>query len=210
MPFAGHPTLGSCTAWLHAGGVPKRPNKVVQECSIGLIEIDLTGDAPGFIAPATAVSSLSEEEITKLCQVLNIDRACVVRSARLENGPIWQALELPSAEAVLALDSSLVRWPDYVGVSVLGAYGKGAECQYEIRNLSPSSGMSEDPVTGSLNAAIAKWMQVEGRLHSNLTMGQGTRLGREGRVFIRPMMDGSDRVLIGGHTQIVIDGTVYF
>ncbi len=103
----------------------------------------------------------------------------------------------------------LVRWPEFGGLSLIGAYPAGGECAFEVRNIAPSSGMIEDPITGSLNAAIARWMQAEGRLDpGGFVVGQGTRLGREGRVFIRPASDGSDRVLIGGHSNIVIEGTV--
>jgi len=35
MPFAGHPTLGSCHAWLEHGGVPKDPARIVQQCKVG-------------------------------------------------------------------------------------------------------------------------------------------------------------------------------
>ncbi|CRM09420.1 Trans-2,3-dihydro-3-hydroxyanthranilate isomerase [Pseudomonas sp. 35 E 8] len=50
LPFAGHPTLGSCHAWLQAGGVP-RGAEIVQECEIGLVRIRHQGDELAFIAP---------------------------------------------------------------------------------------------------------------------------------------------------------------
>src|SRR5207248_11343331 len=39
LPFAGHPTLGTCHAWLEAGGRPADPGAVVQECEAGLITV---------------------------------------------------------------------------------------------------------------------------------------------------------------------------
>ena len=210
MPFAGHPTLGSCAAWLDAGGVPRSEGRVVQECAIGLVDIHLGGDVPAFVAPETEVAALSEDEVASLCDALAVARRDVVRAARLANGPVWQVLELASAEAVLAVDAARVRWPEHVGVSVLGAHREGAECDYEVRSLSPSSGMSEDPITGSLNAAIAWWMASEGRLSRDLTIAQGTKLGREGRVFVRRATDGSGQVLIGGESRIVVTGTATF
>lgn len=154
------------------------------------------------------MAPLEESALQDLCRVLRLDRARVIRSARLNNGPEWQLLELASADEVLAVDASLVQWPAYVGVSLLGAHPEGAECQFEVRNISPSSGMIEDPITGSLNSAIAKWMAADGRLTSQLTTSQGTKLGREGRVFIRPTPGKPDRVTIGGHVQVVVEGTV--
>lgn len=210
MPFAGHPTLGSCATWLHFGGRPKSAGKVLQECAIGLVEIDLGGPALAFVAPETTIAPLEEAALHELCRVLGLDRRQVVRSARLNNGPAWQVLELASADDVLAVDASLVQWPEYVGVSLLGAYPEGSECQFEVRNISPSSGMVEDPITGSLNSAIARWMAADGRLTSHLTMSQGTKLGREGRVFIRLSPDVPGRVTIGGHVQVIMEGAARF
>ena len=209
MPFAGHPTLGSCAAWLHSGGQPKDAKRIVQECQIGLVEIDYTGDVPAFVAPETSIAEMSDETTRSLCVALKIDPSCVVRSAHLDNGPTWQTLELATAEDVLAIDSSLVRWPDFVGVSVFGPHPAGSECHYEVRNLSPSSGMSEDPITGSLDAAIAKWLQHQGRIDQTLLVAQGTCLGRKGRVTIRRCIEGTDQILIGGMSLIVIDGHVH-
>lgn len=208
MLFAGHPTLGSCAAWLHCGGAPRSDGKVIQECAIGLVEIDRTGAVPAFVAPDTQIAPMGESAESDLCKALRIDPTRVRRSAVLENGPTWNVLELASADDVLAIDAGLVRWPEYVVVSVIGPHADGADCDYEVRNLSPSSGMSEDPITGSLNAALARWMWSEGRLDRDLVIAQGTCLGRAGRVFVGAPLEGSDRVLIGGHSHIVIDGTV--
>ena len=210
MPFAGHPTLGSCAAWLHLGGVPRNPNRVVQECNIGLVDVDLSGDPPAFVAPDTRFAAMPDDMVDDLCAALKVDRSRVVRSALLENGPSWKLLEFASAEDVLGIDSSLVSWPTYQGVSVLGPHVDGHECDFEVRNLSPSSGMSEDPITGSLNAAIARWMHADGRVQGELVIAQGTRIDRLGRVFVRVSETDPDQVLIGGHSQIVIDGTLHF
>ena len=210
MLFAGHPTLGSCSAWLHTGGRPKRSGTVIQECGIGLVEIDMSGDVPAFVAPDTKVEELPAQTVDDLCAALQVEPAHVVRSAALDNGPKWQVLEFSSAEIVLGLDAALVGWPDYSGLGVIGPHPEGASCDYEVRNLTPSSGMAEDPITGSLNAAIARWMWREGRLDRDMIIAQGTCLGREGRVFVRRDTADADRVLIGGHALIVIDGTVRF
>lgn len=209
MPFAGHPTLGSCAAWLHAGGVPASQERVVQECAIGLVDIDQTVAPPAFVAPPTKASAIPPERIEALCAALGIDPSLVLRAAALDNGPTWQVLELTSAQDVLAIESGRVRWPDYVGLAVIGPHAVGADCDFEVRNLTPSSGMSEDPITGSLNSAIAHWMWQEGRLTRDLVIAQGTCLGRLGRVFITAPRGLSDRILIGGHARIVIDGTVH-
>ena len=115
-------------------------------------------------------------------------------------------LQLDSAATVLALDSSRVRWPAFKAIGFIGAHPPGAECQYEVRLLAPASGMSEDPITGSLNSALAHWLQAEGRLSEAVTVAQGTSIGRHGRVAINPV----DRhnVKVGGQTHILIDGEI--
>ncbi|MEO8529648.1 MAG: PhzF family phenazine biosynthesis protein [Deltaproteobacteria bacterium] len=204
MPFAGHPTLGSCAAWLHCGGVAKDAARVIQECGVGLVEIDLSGPVPAFVAPPTTIKPLPEADITRLASALNLARAIVINGIELSNGPVWQVLELADANAVLAVDSSRVSWPDFVGLSLIGAHPADSGFDFEVRMISPSSGMSEDPITGSLNAAIAHSLMAEGHLTRPLVMRQGTCIGREGRVFIMP--DQNDRILIGGAVQILIDG----
>jgi len=208
MPFAGHPTLGSCAAWLRCGGIAKEDGVVRQECGVGIVEIDVSGDVPAFIAPPTRIDPLGEAALAAIVAALDIDRQKIVRTAHLDNGPLWQVLELASAEDVLALDSSKINWPDFKGVGVIGAHGPGSDADFETRMLVSSSGMSEDPITGSLNAAIAHWMAREGRLPGPVVVAQGTKINRKGRVFITPDPDGGDKVLIGGQTQILIEGTV--
>lgn len=207
MLFAGHPTLGSCAAWLHTGGEPKEPGKVRQECAIGIVEIDISVPGkPAFTAPPTEIRPMSAGNFEAITTALDIEPDRVLRRAELDNGPVWQALHLDSAESVLALDSSRVRWPAFRSIGVIGAHGAGGECDYEVRMLAPSSGMSEDPITGSLNSALAHWLQADGMLEQTLTVAQGTRIERHGRVAITPAGDGAVR--IGGQTHVLIEGTV--
>ena len=207
MPFAGHPTLGSCAAWLHCGGKPKLATNVRQECGIGIVEIDIGNPAlPAFTAPPTQIRPLPDENLKAICGELEISPEKVLHTAELDNGPVFQVLQLDSAESVLALDSSRLRWPAFSSVGFIGAHPPGAECQYEVRHLAPSSGMSEDPITGSLNSALAHWLQSQGRLPRAVTVAQGTSIGRHGRVAIDPI--DQHNVKIGGQTHILIDGEI--
>ena len=205
MPFAGHPTLGSCAAWLHTGGVPQFAGRVVQECAIGLVEIDLTGPAPAFVAPTTQMEPMAQDVKHRICAALQIDPEEVLNAVRLDNGVVRNLLELGSAERVLTLDATAVSKPAFEGVSIMGACSPAASTAYEIRNLTPASSAAEDPVTGSLIAAAACWLRSEGRLEQACVMAQGTAMGREGRAFITPR---ADDLLIGGQTAIVIEGCV--
>ncbi len=207
MPFAGHPTLGSCAAWLHAGGVPREAGIVRQQCNIGIVEIDVTEPACfAFTAPPTAIRPLAKDLLERISTALEIPIEAVVASAELDNGPVFQVLQLADADAVLALDASCVRWPDFRSIGVVGPHAAGAECDYEVRMLAPSSGMSEDPITGSLNSALAHWLEARGLLERPLVIAQGTQIGRHGRVYVAPRPGGE--IAIGGQTHVLIDGTV--
>lgn len=206
MLFAGHPTLGSCAAWLHCGGQPQQAGLVRQECAIGIVDIDISDSLPAFVSPPTQIRPMQAANFDAIVKVLDIPRESILHSAELDNGPVWQAFQLDSAERVLALDSARVRWPEYKSLGFIGAHPQGLECDYEVRMLAPSSGMSEDPITGSLNSALAHWLQAEGRLPQAVSVAQGTNINRHGRVSIRPL--DATNVLIGGQTHILIEGSL--
>ena len=207
MPFAGHPTLGSCAAWLHTGGKPKQQGIVRQECAIGIVEIDVAEPGqPAFTAPPTAICPMAAAGFDAIVKALDIPRDKILHSAELDNGPVFQVMQLDSADSVLALDSSRVRWPAFNSLGFIGAHVATAECDFEVRMLAPSSGMSEDPITGSLNSALAHWMQTLGQLPDPVRVAQGTRIGRQGRVAVRPLDE--NNVSIGGQTHVLIEGEV--
>jgi PhzF family phenazine biosynthesis protein len=174
-----------------------------QECGIGIVDIDSTAERLAFVAPPTSVSPLDLERLEAIAGALGIPPESVVQTATLDNGPVWQVLDLGSAEEVLAIDSSKARWSPLEFVGLLGAHAPGSECDYEVRMLA-SNGV-EDPITGSLNAALAYWLRDQARLDEPLVVSQGTAVGRHGRVYIRPT---EDRILIGGDTHILIEGTL--
>lgn len=206
MPFAGHPTLGSCAAWLHCGGQPRTPGLVRQQCGVGIVPVRIgNGGQFAFDAPPTRVRSMSAPTRDSIVEALAIEPASIVRTAELDNGPVWQVFELDSAAAVLAVDASRVRWPQFRSIGLIGPHPRGTDADWEVRMLAPSSGMSEDPITGSLNAAIARWRQAEGRLSAASTVAQGASIGRIGRVLVQA--DGNS-VWIGGQVHAIISGTV--
>lgn len=205
MLFAGHPTLGSCAAWLAAGGTPKRSGSVLQECGVGLVEIDQSGPMPAFAAPATTVNTLDPVQIDRISEALALPRDRITRTARLNNGPTWQVIELQSASDVLAVAPFATRGPEFRGVALIGPHDPGDEAHVEVRNLGPASSMSEDPITGSLNAALACWKYETGGWTGPKVIAQGTCIGRTGRVYA-DYREGT--VWIGGQSHVLIDGTV--
>jgi PhzF family phenazine biosynthesis protein len=215
LPFAGHPTLGSCHAWLQAGGQPKG-ELIVQECGVGLVRIRRDGERLAFAAPPLVKSGpLPQADVELIARGLGIARGDIVAHAWCDNGPNWRGVLLRSAEQVLALkpDGAVLEGLDIgvVGPS-RGMKGKvgvvapssSGETHFEVRAFFPgNNGMAEDPVTGSLNAALAQWLIGEGLAPPNYVAAQGTAIGRAGRVFVQ---QDSDVVWIGGHSVTVIEG----
>jgi PhzF family phenazine biosynthesis protein len=204
LPFAGHPTLGTCHAWLEAGGAPASPDGIVQECAAGLVSIRRTPDGLGFGAPPLIRSGpVDEDELVHVAGTLNLDRGAIVAAEWADNGPGWVALLLGSAEAVLAVRPGLV---DH-DVGLVGPHPAGADAAFELRAFFPKDGATiEDPVTGSLNASVAQWLLGTGRATAPYVAAQGTALGRAGRVHISA--DDDDRVWVAGGTVTCVSGTV--
>ena len=206
LPFAGHPTLGSCHTWLALGGNPRRGGTVVQECGAGLVPIRHSEEYLAFAAPALlrggAVDTAKRGEIADF---LGISAAEIVDAQWADNGPGWVAVMLESAEAVLALEPprSHGRRGDF---GVVGPYPAGSPIAFELRAFFSDhhGGVMEDPVTGSLNASVAQWLLASGRASAPYVAAQGTRLGRSGRIFIDQDSDGT--VWVGGNTTTLFSG----
>jgi PhzF family phenazine biosynthesis protein len=204
LPFAGHPTLGTCHAWLEAGGTPRTEGEIVQECAAGLVSIRRTPDGLGFAAPPLIRSGpVDEDELAHVAETINLDRGAIVAAEWADNGPGWVALLLESAEAVLAVKPGLV---DH-DVGLVGPHSGGADTAFELRAFFPKDGATiEDPVTGSLNASVAQWLLGTGRASAPYVAAQGTALGRAGRVHISADEDGG--VWVAGGTVTCVRGTV--
>ncbi len=204
LPFAGHPTLGTCHAWLEAGGKPKGDEVVVQECPAGLIPVRRTAAGLAFCAPPLIRSGPLEEPLVQhIASLLGIDRAEILDAEWADNGPGWAAVLLESADAVLALRPR----PVDLDLGVVGPYPEGSPQAFEVRAFFPKDGATvEDPVTGSLNASLAQWLLRTGRASAPYVAGQGTALGRSGRVHISRDEDGT--IWVGGGTVTCISGQV--
>jgi len=204
LPFAGHPTLGTCHAWLSAGGAPAQRDGVVQQCAAGLIPLRHTNDGLAFAAPPLVRSGPVEESLVlHIASLLGIDRNEIVDAEWVDNGPGWVAVLLSSADAVLALRPGTVD----LDVGVVGPYPQGSPLAFEVRAFVPNNGATtEDPVTGSLNASVAQWLVRTGRATAPYVAGQGTVLGRAGRVHVSRDADGT--IWVGGGTVTCITGRV--
>lgn len=204
LPFAGHPTLGACRAWLHDRGSSVRGAEFIQECELGAIVVrSASGTRLSFVAPPLVRSGPVEEALLeRVVHEIGIQRQDVVAAAWIDNGPGWLGLQLASATQVLSLKVHSVSTP----LGVVGLCGEEADAAYEVRAFFPEADATiEDPVTGSLNASLAQWLVSAGVVTPPYVARQGSSRGRDGRIFIEA--DGED-LLVGGETQVVVSGSV--
>jgi PhzF family phenazine biosynthesis protein len=204
LPFAGHPTLGSCHAWLEAGGTPRSPGAVIQQCGAGLVQIARDGGALKFAAPPLLRSGPVDEQVaSRVAQILRIGRDEIIDMQWADNGPGWIAVLLASADAVLAVTPG----PTDLDIGIAGPYPPGGAAAYEVRTFLPKHGTTdEDPVTGSFNASLAQWLLATGRAQAPYVARQGTVLGRSGEVRIT--LDDDSQVWVGGSSTTCVSGTV--
>ena len=234
LPFAGHPTLGSCHAWLAHGGQPKQPGQVVQECGVGLVTLRRDGTRLAFAAPALRRSEPEPALLQAVLAALGLHLNQVLAAQLLDNGPQWLSLLLDSPATVMAVR------PDHAALKSLGqkvglacveysdiaplliarsnrearAFGNRADAAAEpgtatglqVRAFAAAIGVPEDPVTGSLNASLAQWLIAEGVMPERYTARQGAALGRDGWVSIT--QDAAGQVWVGGDSVTCIAGTV--
>lgn len=231
LPFAGHPTLGSCHSWLEAGGQPHSKDFIVQECKVGLVKIRRE---PGtkrlaFAAPALKRSAPSPALLAQVAGALGLKATSILAAQCLDNGPMWLGLLLDNPETVLQLapdHKALAKLGTKVGVvaryphedaapliaranreaKAFAASAPEAAPDFEVRAFASPVGIDEDPVTGSLNASLAQWLIAEGHAPERYIASQGVCLGRAGQVHIE--RDAAGQVWVGGESVTCIDGNV--
>jgi PhzF family phenazine biosynthesis protein len=234
LPFAGHPTLGSCHAWLQAGGQPQRSDFIVQQSRIGLVQVRRDGKRLAFAAPPLKRSSPSPVVLAQIAAALNLKAKQITAAQLLDNGPVWLGLLLDSADTVLQIEPDHLALKNIgIKVGVIGAHpaspasllitranrearafdiataaagnGTGA-ADFEVRAFAAPLGINEDPVTGSLNASLAQWLIAEGHAPERYLAAQGACLGRNGQVFIT--RDAAAQVWVGGESVTCVEGSV--
>ena len=211
MQFAGHPTLGSCHAWLGAGGNPKSAEFVRQQCGVGLVRVRRAAGALSFAAPPLQRTDVAPGLLARVASALGLQAGHIRSAQLLDNGTAWLGLLLDSPQRVLQIR------PDFAQLKAI-AHKVGVCAIYpdtqpgdepvalEVRGFAPHMGIDEDPVTGSLNASLAQWLLGDGHLGGDYTAAQGACLQRAGRIAVH--RDDSAQVWVGGHSVTCIAGSV--
>jgi PhzF family phenazine biosynthesis protein len=193
LPFAGHPTLGTCHAWLEAGGLPRTQGTVVQECGAGLVRIRVDSGMLAFAeAPMLRYEPADETVVDEIVRSLRLGRGDVLDAMWIDNGPGWVAALLRDPAAVRALTPGHVT----LDLGVVGVAGR----EVEVRAFFPRGGATaEDPVTGSLNAGVARWLVDTGRVALPYVAAQTS-----GRVHVS--QDDGGTIWVGGGTITCVAG----
>lgn len=211
LPFAGHPTLGSCHAWLAQGGTPRSATQIVQQCALGLVRLRPDGARFAFCAPPMRRAAIDEAALAPVLTALGLPKRAVRKAQWLDNGPRWLGLLVDSAQTLLALE------PNHAALQSLGLVGVIGPCNsadadgspqpgdFAVRAFASAAGVLEDPVTGSLNGALGQWLIGEGLAPARYVVSQGARLQRSGLVFIEQL---EGEVWVGGNCVTCVRGTV--
>ncbi len=209
LQFAGHPTLGSCHAWLAAGGTPKSNAHVVQQCGVGLVPIRRDGAMLAFGAPKLARRDVHAPLLAAVAAALGLRPAQVLSAQLLDNGTAWVGLLMDDTDTVARVEPDFGRLAatgHKVAIAAVRSGPVGNHAHLEVRGFAPHLGVNEDPVTGSLNASLAQWLIADGHLPASYQAAQGAALGRAGRVMIES--DASGQIWVGGHSVTCIQGHV--
>lgn len=202
LPFAGHPTLGACAAWLDAGGVPQQPGTVIQECAAGLIEIRIADAGLAFAAPPMVRHEpVDNDTFAHALRMFGLSADDVITSHWIDNGPGWMGLQLTDAQRVLDIPMPTEPADDF-HVGVVGLYPAGSDAAIEVRAFfnDANGSIREDPVTGSLNASVAQWLLGSGVLSAPYVAHQTS-----GRATVK-QVDG--QIWIGGTADVRVTGTI--
>ena len=207
LPFAGHPTLGAARAWLENGGTQRDSAHLVQECAAGLIRVKHEDGVWSFAAPPTLRSGeLEESHVQAVADAFGVARERIIAHQWVDNGPGWAVVQLATAQEVIDLEPDLAQIPDAM-IGALGAYPNGAPHAFEMRAFAPRVGVPEDPVCGSINAAVAQWLLRTGAVPGPYRVSQGQRVGRAGAVTIT--LDPEGTMWVGGATNPLVQGHLF-
>ncbi len=217
LPFAGHPTLGSCHAVLEWGLLEPRNGRLVQDCGAGALPLRIEGEGPARRIYVEAPEAKWVGEFPQLAHsasaALGRPIAAAPVPAALRNGPNWLFVRFEREADVAALRPDMARVAQLSrehSVSGIAAFAfvDDGEFAVHIRCFAPAFGVPEDPVTGSANAALPAYLARHGLLERtgrDYFATQATEMGRDGRVHVR-ILDDAGRAEIGGQAVTAVEG----
>lgn len=216
MDFAGHPTLGTCHAWLAHGGQPQHAARIVQAGNAGLIPIQRSAQGLAFAAPAVRTRSLPQD-MHRIYEALQLPNHHVIAAEMLDVGTPWLCIHVNSTATLTALrpqasalQALATLFDDDVGIGLCAfpehsPAGVPPSAQLDVRAFTLSG--EEDPVTGSLNACLADWLSARHLLEPPYLARQGRSVDRDGLVSLE--RDANQQLWVGGHSVLCVQGMVH-
>jgi PhzF family phenazine biosynthesis protein len=206
LPFAGHPTLGTAHAVIEAGMASWHDGKIIQQCAVGLVEVSQASSGLSFKLPRYAQESAPETET--LSAALG-EGAIIGIPHIVDVGPRWTIAELASPHIIQNLEPDLSTLADYErrhGTTGITVFAICDDSNIIVRSFAPADGITEDPVCGSGNGAVAAYRIALEQIGdgSAYTASQGRQVGRDGYVQVR--IQGRD-IHVGGECVTVVNGT---
>ncbi len=214
LPFAGHPTLGTCRALLDAGVLDGARDSWRQQSAAGLVEI--RRDEAGrlrFVAPPARASepAVSLEQLAAALGGVRVGEPLVI-----DVGPHWLTGRVSLAEldglqpdAVRLLAEIFPKADAYLNLYAVDDAGT-----VHVRSFfDAGSGLVEDPVCGSGNAAVGVHLIRTGPVAGigpGYESRQGRHRGRDGRIQVGlgGSGGGQEQVWVGGPAVTVVSGSI--
>jgi PhzF family phenazine biosynthesis protein len=211
LPFAGHPTLGTAFAVMEAGLAKAKDGRLVQQCAVGLVELAVPDDwqRAGLSFRLPRYAQVTAPDSAAIVAAIGSADSVKAAPSVVDVGPHWVIAEMVSADTVAQLVPDLSAMAAYniatdtTGVTVFAKDGDGIV----VRSFAPTDGLSEDPVCGSGNGAVAAYRLNAGQIGdgSAYVARQGAAMGRDGYVHIRIA---GDAIHVGGACVTCVVGDV--
>jgi trans-2,3-dihydro-3-hydroxyanthranilate isomerase len=205
LPFAGHPVLGS--AFVLAG--PMQLGEITLETGAGVVPIVLEREGArisfGWMRqPIPKVEAFDKAD--EVQELLGIRSQLPVEL--YYQGPGFAYFEVESKDALAALS------PDFGALGRITDYGiscfAGSGSEWKTRMFAPTSGVPEDPATGSAAGPLALHLARHGRIAfgDEIEISQGNEIGRPSKLHARVTgtVDNVETIEVGGSAVIVARG----
>ncbi|WOH68811.1 PhzF family phenazine biosynthesis protein [Bradyrhizobium sp. BWA-3-5] len=227
IPFAGHPNVG--TAFVLATQAAKPPARLLFEEEAGLVPVEIATEQGRVVSteftapqPLKRMSHVSTDAAAALLSLSASD----VKTDRhppqvISVGLSFIAVELASREALRQAKPDAAAFEktfpcdgsDAVYLYTRDVPASEKPCDLQARMFHPgSSGLSEDPATGSATAAAAALLAdldatKDGEL--KLKIGQGVDMGRPSLLLTRVRKQGGKvaSIHVGGACVKMMEGT---
>lgn len=216
LPFAGHPTIGSCKAFLKFTGREEKAGTVLQECQLGIVTLSIADDKTiSFKAEKADIEEISEDAIKGYQKSLDVE--FISEPKLLQVGPKWIVYLVGSSESCYKAEPDHVQMANvserygHTGI-ILAGKKPGSKNEYEMRAFAPAEGVQEDPVCGSGSIALVRYLQglYSFKETTDIKITQGGRVHRDGQIScqIQAGKDGQYSYSSGGDAIIVIEGSI--